>query len=292
MAKKRYYYVKLDENFLDDVNIKRLRKIAGGAEYVIVFLKMILKTIKTDGVVEVIDGADMVEEMALLLDEPKENVRFVLQYLQTYGLIEVHEMSVVVNYALENVGTESDSAKRVREFRQRQKALQCNVLQCNDDCNEKCNANCNDIVNKSEDDMSEIHNTLQCNAICNNPVTIYRYRNKQESEQDLNKYLEPESQTTIVNNSINNSIEKDQTNVIIDKMKTYGVKITTKIKEALEKRSAERLENNIKAAEGYLQRNITANAAGVVAQAIADDWGAHTHTHKDDIDVDDIDIRF
>ena len=129
---KRYYYVKLDENFLDDVNIRRLRGVAGGSEYIIAYLKLILRTIRTGGLIEIVEGADMIEEIALLLNEPIKNVRFTLKYLQKYGLIQIHEMTVSVNYSMENVGSEADSTRRVREYRQRQKLLQCNA-DCNDD---------------------------------------------------------------------------------------------------------------------------------------------------------------
>lgn len=128
---KRYYYVKLDENFLDDVNIRRLRGIAGGSEYVICYLKLILRTIRTGGMIEIIEGADMVDEIALLINEPIKNVKFTLKYLKKYGLIQIHEMILNVNYSMENVGSEADSTRRVKEYRRRQRALHCNAL-CNE----------------------------------------------------------------------------------------------------------------------------------------------------------------
>ena len=128
---KRYYYVKLDENFLDDVNIRRLRSIAGGSEYVICYLKLILRTIRTGGLIEIIEGADMVDEIALLINEPIKNIKFTLKYLKKYGLIEIHEMILSVNYSMENVGSEADSTRRVKEYRRRQRALQCNA-KCNE----------------------------------------------------------------------------------------------------------------------------------------------------------------
>lgn len=128
---KRYYYVKLDENFLDDVNIRRLRGVAGGSEYVIAYLKLILRTIRTGGLIEIIEGADMVDEIALLIDEPIKNVRFTLKYLKKYGLIQIHEMTLNVNYSMEHVGSEADSTRRVKDYRRRQRALHCNA-ECNE----------------------------------------------------------------------------------------------------------------------------------------------------------------
>ena len=40
MAEKKYYWLKLKEGFFEQKIIKKLRKIAGGDTYVIIYLKM------------------------------------------------------------------------------------------------------------------------------------------------------------------------------------------------------------------------------------------------------------
>ena len=46
---KRYYWLKLPEDFFRQKPIKKLRKIAGGDTYTIIYLKMLLIAMKEDG---------------------------------------------------------------------------------------------------------------------------------------------------------------------------------------------------------------------------------------------------
>lgn len=125
---KRYYWLKLYDDFFGSLRIKKLRKMAGGDTYVIIYLKMQLKAMKSDGVLT-FKGveADFVDELALDLDEEPDNVRVTLAYLISCGLAETADnINLFLPYAVENTGSETASAQRVRQFRERQ-ALQCNT---------------------------------------------------------------------------------------------------------------------------------------------------------------------
>ena len=52
MAENRYYWLKLQEDFFDSKRIKKLRRIAGGDTYTIIYLKMQLMAMKRDGILE------------------------------------------------------------------------------------------------------------------------------------------------------------------------------------------------------------------------------------------------
>ena len=125
---KRYYWLKLYDDFFGSLRIKKLRKMAGGDTYIIIYLKMQLKAMKSEGVLR-FKGveADFVEELALDLDEEPDNVRVVLAYLVSCGLCETSDnINFFLPYAVENTGSETASAHRVRDFRAKQ-ALQCNT---------------------------------------------------------------------------------------------------------------------------------------------------------------------
>ena len=47
---KRYYWLRLYDDFFGSKRIKKLRKMAGGDTYTIIYLKMQLVAMKTDGV--------------------------------------------------------------------------------------------------------------------------------------------------------------------------------------------------------------------------------------------------
>ena len=131
MAEKRYYWFKFQETFFDDIRIKRLRKIAGGDTYTIIYLKMQLKALKTEGVLyfqNVLE--DFYEELALTLEEETDNVKMTVNYLLSVGLLEASpdQRQYLLPELVQNIGSETAGAKRVRDFRKRQEeqALQCN----------------------------------------------------------------------------------------------------------------------------------------------------------------------
>lgn len=142
MAEKRYYWLKLREDFFNSKRIKKLRRVAGGDTYTIIYLKMQLKALRSDGYLYY-DGLEesFAEELALDIDEEVDNVRMTINYLLTTGLMETSDSSeFLLPWVVESTGSETASAQRARDFRKRQKgqaeALQCNnkvtqALQCN-----------------------------------------------------------------------------------------------------------------------------------------------------------------
>ncbi len=129
MAEKRYYWLKLQEDFFSSLRIKKLRKIAGGDTYTIIYLKMQLMAIRNGGILKYRGfEKSFAEELALDMDEDVENVVVTLQYLLACGLIETSDnIEYLLPFAALNTGSEGSGAKRVREFRERQKALQGNA---------------------------------------------------------------------------------------------------------------------------------------------------------------------
>lgn len=142
MAKK-YYWLKLKDDFFTQPRIKKLRRIAGGDTYTLIYLKLQLLSLKNNGIL-VYEGIeeDFAEEIALTIDEETDNVRFTVMYLLNQGLME--ETTDGSQYALtetmKNIGSETAGAERVRRFRENQKALQSNAeaLPCNSNVT-KCN---------------------------------------------------------------------------------------------------------------------------------------------------------
>lgn len=124
---KRYYWLKLRENFFKQKSIKKLRKIAGGDTYTVIYLKLMLLSMKHDGCVY-FEGIEdnFEEELSLELDEQVDNVRVTLNYLERHGLLEIGDSNTfLLPETLSCIGSESESAERVRKFRER-KALHGN----------------------------------------------------------------------------------------------------------------------------------------------------------------------
>lgn len=136
---KRYFWLKLHKDFFQRKEIKRLRKIAGGDTYTIIYLKMLLRSIMSDGKLY-FDGLedDFASELALDLDEKEENVQITIQYLLKSGLLEMcSDEEYYLPDTKDSTGCETAVASRVRKHRERKKALQCNadVTQVKQLCN-------------------------------------------------------------------------------------------------------------------------------------------------------------
>ena len=112
---KRYYWLKLKDDFFSSKRIKKLRNMAGGDTYTIIYLKMQLLAMKTDGVLTWTGlEENFAEELALDLDEKPDDVEVTLIYLLKTGLAETQDnRSFFFPYAIENTGSEDASAQRV-----------------------------------------------------------------------------------------------------------------------------------------------------------------------------------
>ena len=161
MAEKRYYWLKLHRDFFKQKEIKRLRKIAGGDVFTIIYLKMLLQSLETDGYLYYEGYYDSFEEeLADLIDEDTENVKVVIAFLISKGLLEEQdEDSYLLTKCSEMTGSEAKSAERVRRFRANKKseavqALHCNVmaLHCNTDVTE-CNVDVTDCNTEKEKEL-------------------------------------------------------------------------------------------------------------------------------------------
>ena len=121
---KRFYWLKLHREFFDSVRIKKLRAIAGGDTFTIIYLKLLLLSMDTDGILEYQGIEETIsEELALVLNEDPDNVEICLKYLRSVKLAEVREETeeIFLPEAITCTGSEGSSAKRMREHRERQK---------------------------------------------------------------------------------------------------------------------------------------------------------------------------
>ena len=125
---KRYYWLKFRDDFFDSKRIKKLRRMAGGDTYVIIYLKMQLKALRTGGVLEFTGiEKEFAEELSLDIDESVDDVRVVLAFLLSYGLCECSDnVHYYLPYVTENTGSETAAAQRMRDHRDRLKLTGCN----------------------------------------------------------------------------------------------------------------------------------------------------------------------
>ena len=130
---KRYYWIKLKTDFFNQETIDFLVSQENGCQYIVLYQMLCLNTANNNG-----EMATRIGEMIVPYDINKivrdtkyftfDTVAVALELFKKLGLIYQEEGQIlkIANFD-EMVGSETSSAKRVREFRERQKALQCNT---------------------------------------------------------------------------------------------------------------------------------------------------------------------
>ncbi|MGE5436583.1 MAG: phage replisome organizer N-terminal domain-containing protein, partial [Syntrophothermus sp.] len=120
MAEKTYYFLKLPSGFFKDRPLKKLRRMAGGAVYTIIYQKLLLLSLENEGKLffEEIEET-FEEEMALELDETIEDIQMTLIYLQKNNLIQqVNQYEYFLPQIPEMISKETDAARRKRKSRE------------------------------------------------------------------------------------------------------------------------------------------------------------------------------
>ena len=134
MNEKRYYWLKLEENYFDLKVQKALRKLPSGADMLICYLKMQLKYLNKSGLIEY-QGIyeDLAQEIALDIDEDEDIVKMTLAILTKWKVIEQEDTNLYLSEMQGRIGSKSDVALRVAKHREKEKMLQCNndVTKCN-----------------------------------------------------------------------------------------------------------------------------------------------------------------
>lgn len=113
----RYYWIKLKDTFFQDKHIKKLRKLPGGSDCVIAYMKMMLASTKTNGIIT-LDGIEETpaEEIALMIDETKEICQMTMAYGLKVGFIQqMDDLSACKLLQVEQLlDSETDDANRKR----------------------------------------------------------------------------------------------------------------------------------------------------------------------------------
>ena len=122
MAKtKRYYWFRLKTDFYDDIRVLRVQAKPDGDHAVILYQRLMLKAIRDGGRIT-IPGGEIVTDLALLLREDPARFAACIDLLVAADLVRVEKDGVFLPDAMENVGSEEESAARKRRQRQRERA--------------------------------------------------------------------------------------------------------------------------------------------------------------------------
>ncbi|WP_130819016.1 phage replisome organizer N-terminal domain-containing protein [Anaerococcus vaginimassiliensis] len=122
--KKRYYWLKLPEDFYDDDTIQWIEDQENGAAYVNFYLKLLLKSLSDDGRLIRYVGQRLmpydVKSLARLTNTDTDTVRVALELFVNIGLVErLDTGELYMNQIDEMIGSETQAATRMRKMRAR-----------------------------------------------------------------------------------------------------------------------------------------------------------------------------
>ena len=133
---KRYYWLKLKEDFFEDDTITFIEQQQNGEKYTAFYLKLCCKALKYEGRLIRYVGSTLMPydefSLARLTKTDVDTVRVALSLFQQIGLIERLETGEIYLSQLDEMtGTECDTAARMRRSRAREKQKKILPSQCN-----------------------------------------------------------------------------------------------------------------------------------------------------------------
>ena len=255
MDKKRYW-LKLDKDFMKSSQIKVIKNMPNGKDYIIFYLSLLLESIESVGHLKFSENVPYSDEMlASVTDTNIDIVRSACKIFSSLGLMQIlDDGTLYMTQVAQMTGKESDSAERVRQYRLREK--QKKLLQCNTDVT---NSNI-DVTNSNDNIYIEhnINNNIN-NNIQNTITNIYSY-----IESNFGRTLSPVEYETIeswlslfkeeiINHAVeiavlNNKKTFNYVNGILNNWNACGYKTLQEIKDQENKlkRTSQKIDENKK----------------------------------------------
>lgn len=140
---KKKYWLKLDKDFLKSSQMKVLKNMPNGKDYIIFYLSLMLESIETVGHLRFTSLIPYNNEMlATITDTNIDLVRSAVKLFCELGLMQIFDDGTIFMPEVpEMTGKECESAERVRNYREKlKKQKDTKLLQCNNDVT-KCNDN-------------------------------------------------------------------------------------------------------------------------------------------------------
>ena len=136
---KKYYYLKLKEDFFDSEEMKVLESMPNGVEYQNVYLKMCLLSLKSDGALMFKNMIPYsLEMLSSVLRVKIDTIKTAVEIFQKMELITIADAETIYMSDIQTlVGQSSTEAERIMRYRKSLKEKQhAEQIECN--CDEEC----------------------------------------------------------------------------------------------------------------------------------------------------------
>lgn len=132
---KKFYWLKLKRDFFKRHDIRIIETMPNGKDYILFYLKMLLESIDHEGELRFSETIPYNEQMlSVITDTNIDIVKSAMKVFIELKMIEVFDDNTIFMQEVSKlIGSETKGAERVRNYRNKQKALQCNtnVTKCN-----------------------------------------------------------------------------------------------------------------------------------------------------------------
>ena len=121
---KKYYYLKLKENFFDREEIRVIRGMDKGDTYINIMLEMYLRSLKRDGSLMMTDTIPFnLKTLAAVLCRDVDEVKFAIDLFTQFDLVSVMDSGEIFMSDIQNfIGHGSSEAERKAQYRKKIKA--------------------------------------------------------------------------------------------------------------------------------------------------------------------------
>ncbi|WP_250674929.1 phage replisome organizer N-terminal domain-containing protein [Paraclostridium ghonii] len=125
---KKYYWLKLKEDFFEEDAISWIEEQENGKDYCLFYLKLCLKSLKTNGLLIRNVGSMLVpydiKTLARVTNTEPDTVRVAMELFKRIGLVQILENGEIYIAQLQNmVGSETSKAQLMRNKRQKEKKV-------------------------------------------------------------------------------------------------------------------------------------------------------------------------
>lgn len=221
---KKYYYLKLKEDFFDSEEMKILESMKNGIEYQNVYLKMCLLSLKSDGALLFKNMLPYsLEMLSSVLRINIDTIKTAIEVFQKIGLITMTDTETIYMTDIQAlVGQSSTEAERVKKYRQglaQKKAAKIEQsdkdVQMYDNCTEnvqKCTPENRDksIEFKDKNTYTKTYNSTPADNLCGSEdsTTVSSSSPEPTPFDEPNPFDEPVSHTASTHSDKPNEEQK------------------------------------------------------------------------------------
>lgn len=185
---KTYYWLKMNEDFFEEDTIKYIREQQNGDKYLIIYLILCLKSLRTEGIVIRIVGNTLLpydaKSLASMTGSDIDTVRSAIELFRSIGLIEILDSGAIhMAQIKELVGKETEAARRMRKTRALKKANENSEKPALPEAGSQCDNN----VEQCSNNVQECHTDVTQSKESRGKSSDNRDRDKRRESKDTPK---------------------------------------------------------------------------------------------------------